>query len=162
MLTSSYHSLFWLLELDLMTRHFQKQSFSEKYLDFCIYLDMYVYIDLLALSRRYKSADSTTFFYVIIKIMEFQHLRLRCTYFLKFSPEASLEISRARLSAARRDRSGAEDRRRGGGGQEESGGGCCSRDTQSLLPTRGTTETPSLHVNFRHSIQVKLLLISAG
>lgn len=57
MLTSSYHSLFWLLELDLMTRHFQKQPFSEKYLDFCIYLDKYVYIDLLALSRRYKSAD---------------------------------------------------------------------------------------------------------
>lgn len=51
---------------------------------------------------------------------------------------------------------GEEDR---GGGQEETGGGCWWGDIHSLLPTRGAAETPLLHVNFRHNIQVKLPLI---
>ncbi|KAI9517297.1 hypothetical protein NQZ68_008557 [Dissostichus eleginoides] len=50
-----------------------------------------------------------------------------------------------------RQRRGEADR---GGGQEETGGGCCEGDIHSLLATRGVAETPSLHVKFRHNIQI--------
>ena len=53
-----------------------------------------------------------------------------------------------------RRRTEEEDRRRGG----EEGAGVVE-DSHSLLPTRGAVETSLLHVNFRESIRVKLVII---